>query len=218
MAPRTSVTHFRLGNSHLAIGTDPLTGRRNSALVARQEAGPGDLSCWLGRRGDRPAARQALGRTWQALGLRAACREISSAASPNSSPVPLDLAIIQTPNVSMQTHLSHRHTRPRAECEHGDPVMKSERGDRLRPVCQTWGGPRAPKERRENEAGSRPTKGHRNISLDKPGARIIARIGRTNLRDRYSRKWHRTHPKDGRGCVAGADQRNPRHHRRTVPA
>jgi hypothetical protein len=212
------VIHFRLGNSHLTTGTDPATGRRNSALVAR-EAGPGDMSWRLGRRCDRPAARQALGRTWQALGLPAACREISSAASPNSSPVPLDLAMTQTPNVPIQTHLSHRRTRPRAEYEHGDPATKSER---------VTGSDRYV--RRGEDRGRQRRGGKMRLAHDRPKTSAISRsinegpewspglAGQTCRRDRYSRKWHRTHPKDGRGSVEGANQQNPRHHRRTVPA
>jgi hypothetical protein len=42
-APGISVTHVHLGNPRPAIGADRDTGRRISASVAREEAGPGDL-------------------------------------------------------------------------------------------------------------------------------------------------------------------------------
>jgi len=56
-----------------------------------------------------------------------------------------------------------------------------EQGDRLRPVCQAWGGPRALKGRWSNADGSLAANDHGNISVDKRGARMIARIGRTRV-------------------------------------
>ena len=61
------------------------------------------------------------------------------------------------------------------------PHAESERGDRLRPVCQAWGGPRALNGRWSNRAGSLAANDHGNISVNKRGAKIIARIGRTSV-------------------------------------
>src|SRR5215813_1049390 len=66
--------------------------------------------------------------------------------------------------------------------KHGEiPATESARSDRLRPVCQAWGGPRALKGRWSNEAGSLAATDHGNMSVNKRGARIIARIGRTSV-------------------------------------
>jgi hypothetical protein len=51
----------------------------------------------------------------------------------------------------------------------------------VRPLCQAWGGPRALNGRCSNEAGSLAANDHDNISVNKRGARMIARIGRTSV-------------------------------------
>src|SRR5262245_26026069 len=54
-------------------------------------------------------------------------------------------------------------------------------GDRLRPVCQPWGGPRALNGRWSNEFGSLAAADHCNTSVNKRGARMSARIGRISV-------------------------------------
>src|SRR5215470_16705600 len=54
-------------------------------------------------------------------------------------------------------------------------------GDRLRPACQAWGGPRALNGRWSNVAGSLAANDHRNVSVNKLGARILASIGRIRI-------------------------------------
>ena len=63
--------------------------------------------------------------------------------------------------------------------KHGDSRSGIEAGrDRLRPVCQPWGGPRALNGRWSNEFGSLAAADHCNTSVNKRGARMSARIGR----------------------------------------
>jgi hypothetical protein len=62
-----------------------------------------------------------------------------------------------------------------------NPRNGIERGDRLRPACQAWGGPRALNGRRSNGLGSLAANDHGNISVNKRGLRIIARIGRISV-------------------------------------
>ena len=69
-------------------------------------------------------------------------------------------------------------SRSRCSVEHGQsPRRKSARSDRLRPLCQAWGGARALNGRWSKEADSLAATDHGNISVNKRGARIVARIG-----------------------------------------
>jgi len=58
-----------------------------------------------------------------------------------------------------------------------NPRKEIKRGDRLRPVCQWMGGPRALNGRWSNEAGSLAANDHRNTSVNKLGTKMIANIG-----------------------------------------
>jgi len=58
-----------------------------------------------------------------------------------------------------------------------NPRNGIERGDRLRPACQAWGGPRALNRTRSSDAGSLAANDHRNAPANELGARTIARIG-----------------------------------------
>src|SRR6266851_4128593 len=57
------------------------------------------------------------------------------------------------------------------------PRNESGRGDRLRPACQAWGGPRALNRTWSNEAGSLAANDHRNTSMNELGAKMSARTG-----------------------------------------
>jgi len=73
----------------------------------------------------------------------------------------------------------------RTRGEHVNPRNRVERGDRLRPVFQACGGPRALDRTWSNGAGSPAANDHRNPSINEPGAKMSAKTGTVSVLARF---------------------------------
>jgi hypothetical protein len=143
-----------------------------------------------------------VGDGWPALGGRTCADAAPTAAKtataelPSSNSFRSNLNMLSPPKVDKDandklTRMEWRdpHDRGRADARMDRALAVSavnprngiRAGDRLRPVCQAWGGPRALNGTWSNDAGSLAANDHGNISVNRRGGRIIARIGSTSV-------------------------------------